>query len=309
MQKKIQTTLLWLLLAAPLHAFETVQVSEQVYALVGELGQRSPENLGHNMTSGFIITSQGVIVIDAGACLAGADAIIHAIEAVTDQPIRWVINSGGQDHRWIGNTRFIELGATLIASEAARDDMVARSADQFGQARRFIQDRFEETNPTYPNLTFQQRYRMPIEELEIELIYTGGGHTPGDIFIWLPQQSILFTGDIVYTQRILGVQPGSGARWLKSLEYMRDMLKPRTIIPGHGAVTDLNRALKDSYDYLQHLHHGIEQAINEGAFDPVEAAEQVDQSPFSYLHNYSSRLRGRNALRIAEELFKQEASR
>lgn len=69
-------------------AFDTVRVAENIYALVGDLGQRSPQNLGHNMTSGFIVA-------DTGGSHANAVAIHAAIRKVTDKKIVYAINSGG----------------------------------------------------------------------------------------------------------------------------------------------------------------------------------------------------------------------
>lgn len=83
-------------LPRPEAIFETVQVADGVYALVGELGQRSPANLGNNMTCGFIVTDDAVVVVDSGGSRAGAQVIHAAVKEVTDKPVKWVINSGGR---------------------------------------------------------------------------------------------------------------------------------------------------------------------------------------------------------------------
>jgi glyoxylase-like metal-dependent hydrolase (beta-lactamase superfamily II) len=285
-------------------AAETVKVADGVYALVGDLGQRSPENLGHNMTSGFIVTAQGVVVIDTGGSLANAQAIHAAIRKVTDKPLLYAINTGGQDHRWFGNDYFKRQGAKLVAAEAAVPDMRERAAAQEDLARQFLKDKFAGTRLLYPDSTFKDHYTLPVAGERIELIYTGGAHTPGDIFVWLPQHSIVFTGDTVFVQRLLGIQPGSAQRWIKSLEALRDELKPKIVVPGHGHVTDLNEALRDSYDYLVFLRDATRKRFADGAFDPVEASQGLDQSRFKHLLNYDDPgFRSRNALAVAEEIF------
>jgi len=304
MKKLFVLVLLFMASAAQALQLDTVKVSDGVYALVGELNQRSPENLGLNLTTGFIVTDQGVIVIDTGGSWLGAQAIHNAIRKVTDKPIKWVINTGGQDHRWLGNGYFVEQGATIIAAEAGKKDMIARTAQQVDMASRWLKDKFEGTHPVYPGQTFEKRYVMPVKDMRIELIYTGGAHTKGDIFVWLPERAIVFTGDAVFSQRLLGIQPGLGLQWIKSLEYMRDTLKPRIVVPGHGMVTDLDTALHDSYDYLVLLRDYASKKIEEGAFDPVEAINGLDQSRFSYLKQYDQiTFRNRNALTMAEEIF------
>jgi glyoxylase-like metal-dependent hydrolase (beta-lactamase superfamily II) len=285
--------------------FKVVKVNERVYALVGELGQRSPQNLGNNMTSGFIIADEGVVVVDTGGSKAGAEVIANAVRRVTDKPILWAINTGGQDHRWLGNDHFqTVLKAKVIASEAGKNDMVARTFQQVDMAKRNIGERFEGTRPAYPDVTFTERHKLAIRGVDIELIYTGGAHTPGDILVWLAKDRIVFTGDVVFTDRLLGIQPGLGLRWISALERLRDDIKPQTVVPGHGNVSTLDKPLADSLGYLLMLRDGTKKAIAGGAFDPVEVSEKLDQSRFSYLQNYDdSRFRSENAIRMAEEVF------
>jgi len=286
------------------HAFETIRVTENVYALVGDLGQRSPANLGHNITSGFIITDAGVVVIDTGGSLADAQAIHAAIRKVTTKPVIYAVNTGGQDHRWFGNDYFKRQGASIVAAEAAVRDMRERGAGQAEASQSLLMEKFDGTRLAYPDITFAQRHTLPVKGEKIELIYTGGAHTIGDIFVWLPQRSIVFAGDTVFVDRLLGIMPGSAQRWMRSLEFLRDELKPRVVVPGHGRVTDLGQAVRDSYDYLVFLRGTITRRFADGAFDPVEASQNLDQSRFAYLQNYDDlSFRSRNALAVAEEIF------
>jgi len=291
-------------MAAAAGPFEVVRVDDRVYALVGELGQRSPENLGHNMTSGFVIADNGVVVIDTGGSARDAKAIHDAVRQVTKKPIVWAVDTGGQDHRWLGNEYFRKLGVPIVASKAAIRDMRDRTAEQVGRARSLLGKQFAGTRAIYPKHSFAHRYTLPVQGIRMELIYTGGGHTRGDIFVWLPKQRIVFTGDIVFVQRLLGLMPGTGFQWIKSLEYLRDTLKPAVVVPGHGHVTGLKEAMRDSYDYLVFLRESAQHALDNGAFDPVEASQGLDQARFSYLANYDDvRFRSINALHMAEEVY------
>ncbi len=286
-------------------AFDTVRVADNIYALVGDLGQRSPANLGHNMTSGFIVTNEGVIVIDTGGSRANAEQIHAAIRKVTDRKIIYAINTGGQDHRWFGNDYFKKQGAKIIAAEGTARDMRARGAEQIERIKPLLGDKFSGTQLVYPDTTFAKRMTLPVKGITIELIHTGGAHTPGDLLVWLPQSSVVYAGDTVFAERMLGILPDSAGHWIRSLEYLRDTLKPRIVVPGHGAVTNINRAMRDSYDYLVFLRDAVKKRFADGAFDPVEASQNLDQSRFSYLQNYEDLgLRSRNALAVAEEVFK-----
>ncbi|MGC2164850.1 MAG: MBL fold metallo-hydrolase [Gallionella sp.] len=303
MQSLLFASLL-LVASIPAHAFDTVKVADGIYALVGDLGQRSPDNLGHNITSGFIVTAKGVVVVDTGGSLADAQAIHSAIAKVTDKSVLYAVNSGGQDHRWFGNDYFRHQGAKLVASEAAANDMRERGAPQLATAGLLLKENIAGTQLVYPDITFRDHYTLPINDEQIELLYSGGAHTPGDIVVWLPQRSIVFAGDTVFTQRLPGVMPGSTERWIRSLEYLRDTLKPEIVVPGHGHVTDMNEALRDSYDYLVFLRAATRERFANGAFDPIEASQGLDQSRFKYLVNYDDlRFRSLNAQAVAEDIF------
>lgn len=294
----------------PAAAFETVRVSDRVYAMVGDLGQRSPQNLGHNMTSGFVIADDGVVVIDTGGSYRDAQAIHAAIRNITGKPVKWAINTGGQGHRWLGNGYFKRLGVPIIAAEAGKKDMQNRGAQQVAMAKHNLKEQFEGTEAVYPDHVFTDRYTLPVKGVKIELIYTGGGHTAADIFVWLPEKRIAFTGDIVFAQRLLGIPPKQGLAWIRALEYLRDKLQPAVIVPGHGDVTDVATAMRDSYDYLVFLRDSAKRALESGAFDPVEATQRLDQSRFAYLHNYSDiPFRSRNALHMTEEVFEAADAR
>jgi glyoxylase-like metal-dependent hydrolase (beta-lactamase superfamily II) len=291
----------------PTPPFQTVKLGQRVYALVGELGQRSPHNLGHNMTSGFVVGDNGVLVIDTGASQADARAIAAAVRAVTPLPVMWAVNTGGQDHRWLGNDFFAHAGATTLASAACAQDIATRGPDQVAQAKANLGAVFDGTVPAAPMQTFAQRTVLPITGIRVELIPTAGGHTPGDSVVWLPESRTVFSGDIVFTHRLLGVMPGTGLTWIKTLEWLRDDLKPTTVVPGHGPVGTLDAALKDSHGYLIFLRDSAQKAFAAGAFDPVEATTGLDQTAFSHLANWDDPpFRARNALHVAEELFKQQ---
>ena len=81
-------------------------MADNVYAHVGDIAARSVANEGLNANIGLVVTPAGAVLIDSGATFRSARDIHAAIRAVTSQPVRWVINTGGQDHRWLGNGYF-----------------------------------------------------------------------------------------------------------------------------------------------------------------------------------------------------------
>jgi glyoxylase-like metal-dependent hydrolase (beta-lactamase superfamily II) len=277
-----------------------VQVAPDVYAFIGDTGGRTYENYGMNANTGFIVTSEGVVVVDSGAGYLAAQAMHRAIQQVTRRPVKYVVNTGGQDHRWLGNGYFREQGAEIIAARPARADMEQRSGMQVEALRADLKERMDGTQPAYPERLFEQREILRLGGTEIQLMFFSGGHTPGDSVVWLSKQKVLFSGDLVYVDRLLGVLPFSNSRnWLASFTEM-EKLKPGKIVPGHGKVCDLDLARRDTRDYLRLLRGHMQKAFDGGA-DLQAAIDSLDQKDFARLRNYEA-LNGGNASRVYLEI-------
>ncbi|MXY65267.1 MAG: MBL fold metallo-hydrolase [Gammaproteobacteria bacterium] len=284
--------------AAPV--LKTEQIAEDVFALIGPTTNRDPQNLGNNANFGVVVTSEGVVLIDPGATRNGAQMIHEAVRAITDKPIRVVINTGGQDHRWLGNGYFKELGAHIVANENAVIDQKTRVQDQLISLTDLVgSDGLAGTEPVYADETFADRKVMTVGDTRIEIHHAGHAHTPGDSFVWLPDHRIMFTGDIVYTDRMLGIGAQSAhLSWITAFEAMAAR-KPEVVVGGHGMPADLAKATADSYDYLVFLREAVQAFMDNG--QGMEEIGTIDQSRFSYLENFDS-LKGRNAQRVFEEL-------
>jgi glyoxylase-like metal-dependent hydrolase (beta-lactamase superfamily II) len=279
---------------------KTYKISDVIYALVGPLGNRTAGNLGNNATFGVIVTGEGVVLIDAGATYKGADKIAAAIAEITDQPVRIVVNSGGQDHRWRGNSYWAERGVQIIASTAAVVDQKNRQSLQFTGLDQLV-GAFGLTGTTarFADQLFANRLDLTLGGIAIELHHIAGAHTPGDSFVHVPSESTVFTGDIVYTERLLGITPVSDSiGWIASFEAI-DALSPDHIIPGHGKPTDLLDASAATYDYLLHLRQVMAAHIDAGG--DIIASVKVDQSSFAHLMNFDE-LAGRNAQALFEAM-------
>lgn len=206
-------TCLALLLPMALNAGQmtVTPIADGVYALVGPYDQRNPENLGNNSTHGLVVTDAGAVLIDAGGSFKGAQALHAVIQTLTDQPVTHVINTGGQDHRWIGNSYWQAQGATVIASDAAAEDQKSRASMQGTMLSTLLGDAFDGTDPAYADITFADSYTLNIGGRVLEITHAPA-HTPGDAFVWLADDRVVFTGDMVFAGRLLGVLEGSPPR-------------------------------------------------------------------------------------------------
>ncbi len=280
-------------------ALEVQKVTDGVYALVGEKKQRSKENLANNATFGVVVTKDGVVLIDPGGSFKGAATIDKAIKTITDKPVKIVINSGGQDHRWIGNGYWKAKGAKIIASNAAIADQKDRGDLQMTALDNFLGKELDGTEPVYADTSFDTEHKFSFGGLSFEVYYAGAAHTPGDSFIWLKDKSVMFTGDIVYVERIAGIGPQShSGEWIKTFKTMA-AFKPAHIVPGHGHATTLARAKADTLDYLVNLRTQMTKHIENGG--DMIGSVNVDQSAFSKLEQFKA-LAKRNAQQVYSEM-------
>lgn len=281
-------------------ALELTQITDGAWAIVGPLEQRNPQNLANNATFGVVVTDAGVVLIDPGGSYKGAAAIDALIKTITDKPVTHVINTGGQDHRWLGNGYFKERGATIIASSAAVEDHKARVDDQFfGLTNLIGEDALAGTVDVYADTTFNETMDLTVGGVKFTLRHIAAAHTPGDAFVWLADRSVLFSGDIIYVARMLGVgSQSSAATWLDAFAAI-EALNPKYIVPGHGPVTDLARARAETGNYLRFLRTEIGRIIDEGG--SINDATAIDQSAFAYLKVYEQ-IKGRNAQQVFQQM-------
>lgn len=301
-----RTTVLAALLAALCTAALALEVRFQrvadgVYAHIGDTGARTPDNEGLNANIGLVVTPAGAMLIDSGATLQSARQIHQAVRAVTPQPVKWVFNTGGQDHRWLGNGYFAAQGAEVIAHAAAKADMVDRGNDQLQGLKATLGAKADGTVPTLPTRWLNGNdERLELGGLVLEFKHRGGAHTPGDTMVWLPGKSVLFTGDVVYVERMLGVLPVSSTkRWLDTFAVI-EQLNPQLLVPGHGSVTNVATAKADSQALLLALRAHMKKAVDDGT-DVSAAVKNFNAGPFMRLLNAAELMPG-NASRTYLEI-------
>ena len=277
--------LLWISGAAYSQVLRFLPVAPQIYAAVGDTNARTPPNAGLNANYGLIVTAQGAILLDSGASVHSAKLIEQAVKAVTSQPVKWVINTGSQDHRWLGNAYFAAQGAQIWAHEAAVADMSARGAEQLASLKQALQEQMAGTTAMpAPNLIRGQHQKLQWGGMDLEFVYRGGGHTPGDMLVWLPRERVVFAGDVVYVDRMLGMLPVSRSKtWLESFEAL-DTLAPAIVVPGHGNVTQLATARQQTRDLLGALRAHMKKEVD-GAGDLNAAVRSFDGSPWKSLQH------------------------
>ena len=186
--------------------------------------------------SGVIIGDDAVMVIDTQATPVMAQDVIRRIREVTDKPIQYVVLSHYHAVRVLGASAY--QAQHIIASQDTRDLIVERGAqDMKSEIERFPRlFRAVETIPglTWPTITFKGEMTLWLGSLEVKLMQVGRGHTKGDTIVWLPQQKILFSGDLVEFEATPYAGDAYFTDWPQTLDKLAAM-KPSALVPGRGA--------------------------------------------------------------------------
>ena len=264
-------------------------VAEGVYAIIGPTDGRTPENQALNNNLGFVVTPEGVVLMDSGASAQGAAAVEAAVGEVTDQPVRWVLNTGSQDHRWLGNDYFRARGARIIALEGTVATQKRFAQQHLERLRGILGEALDGTRPAHAEPPLPgERASLNLGGVPFELIFPGDAHFPGDALVWLPRQGVLFSGDVIYVDRMLGVHPWSDVvSWREAFRNAM-ALEPAVIVPGHGQVCDAAQARRETGEYLDWLVTEVGAAVAD--WEPMgEAVERLSEAPaFSHLEHYDS---------------------
>ncbi len=296
--KKIAAALIGALLLITQNAFaepllKTEKLADGVFALVGSTGGRLYENLGLNANYGVIDTPEGAILIDSGASTVAAKALESEAKKLTGKPVRWVINTGSQDHRWLGNAYFAGQGAEIIALERTVATQKRLGLSQIDALRHELKEQLDGLK-IMPAAKPQagDKASLTLGGRKLELRYFADAHFAGDIVVWLPTEKILFSGDHIYVDRLLGILAESNSEtWLAAFNHAI-ALQPKRIVPGHGQVCDSAKAQHDSGDYLAFVVQGTKKLAEDMA--GVDAAVKAlgDAPAFKHLLNFSDLHKG-----------------
>jgi len=263
---------------------EPVKISAHTYYVQGMSGAASAENQGYMSNAGFVVTDAGVIVFDTLGTPALASKLVAAIAKITKQPIKRVIISHYHADHIYGLQVFKALGAEIWAHTAGQEYLGSDEAQQRLQQRReMLKPWVDEKTQLLPAdkwLTGDSNFEMG--GLHFELRYVGPAHSTEDMAMYVKEDGVLYSGDLVFKGRVPFVGNADSRLWLKALDKLL-AFKPKYMIPGHGAASRTPVAdLKLTRDYLIYVRHVMGKAVKD--FVPFEEAyAQADWTQFSKL--------------------------
>jgi glyoxylase-like metal-dependent hydrolase (beta-lactamase superfamily II) len=286
-------------------ALQATQVVDRVWFVQGLAALGSPANRNFISNAGFIVTDDGVVVVDALGSPALAEELLAEIRRVTSQPVRYVIVTHYHADHIYGPQAFKAAGATILAHSAGREYLNSDTAQKRLEASRL------ELGPWVDDKTRlvpadrwldQDETRLRVGSCDILIRRVGPAHTPEDLVVFVPKLGVLFSGDLFFRGRIPFVGQADSRLWIASLERLIDY-KPRVVVPGHGpASTDPMVDLMMTRDYLVYLRQTMGEAAHN--LEPFEDAyAKADWSRFEAmpLFRAANRMNAYNTYLLMEQ--------
>jgi glyoxylase-like metal-dependent hydrolase (beta-lactamase superfamily II) len=220
--------------------------------------------------TGIIIGDDAVLVADTQATPAMAQDVIRRIREVTDKPIKYVVMTHYHAVRVLGASAYAPQ--QIIASQDTYDLIVERGeqdkASEIGRFPRLFRD--VESVPagvTWPTITFNKKMTLWLGKLEVQLLQLGRGHTKGDTVVWLPQDRVLLSGDLVEFDATPYAGDAYFKDWPQTLENVA-ALKPVALVPGRGPALvgeeQVAAALKATGGFIADVRASVEAGVAAG---------------------------------------------
>lgn len=275
------------------------EVIDGTWSAIGAVAPITYANSGHNNNLSFVITSEGVLVVNAGGNYLLAKALHDEIKKRTDQPVKYVVLENGQAHAMLGTSYWQEQGATVIAHEDAAHEIKENAFAILDRVQGTLKEKAEGTRVAMPDETFKDEKIIEMGGVRFELLHLGPTHSPGDIIVWLPGKELVISGDMAFHQRMLPLfEHTDSAGWLDTWEKFA-AFNAKYVIPGHGDPTNMEEVTLYTKDYLVHLRGKVNELLENGG--SLQDAYNIDQSAYMHLPT-SEFLAKRNAAQVFQSM-------
>lgn len=254
--------------AAELREYPPVKVAPHTWVIHGPLGDPSVENQGFMNNPGFVVTNDGVVIVDPGSSVQAGRMVLRQIKKLTDKPVTHVLNTHVHGDHWFGNQAIIE--AYPQAKIMAHPDMIREA--HAGVAVRWldIMDRLtqgftRETRPVFPTIAVTESQTFNAGGIQFRIHATANAHSKTDIMIEVPSESVLFLGDNVLNGRFGLMNDGTFRGTIVACDRAL-ATSSKVFVPGHGKTG--GRELVSTYrGYLAALLDAVKRELDAGKQD------------------------------------------
>jgi glyoxylase-like metal-dependent hydrolase (beta-lactamase superfamily II) len=275
------------------------ELAPGVFVVAGDTGR----GVEGRPNAGFIVSPDGLLVVGGLASPAQGEAVLRTIRTRSQQPLSWFVLYAHHPDMQFGAIAMKRAGARIIAhpdanvlaAEGGPDQMVA-DWDQVVGLQEMLG--FEFAN--VPDRPVTGSDTLILGKRRVVVWHPGNAHSPGDLMLWLPDDGILFTGDVLVEDGVTMVIDGSSRQLLAVLDAI-ERLHPRVIVPGHGRIASNPQSLIDSTRaYVTALRAEMQAAVEAGV--PMKRAlASLPPADVDRPVSIASRLR-RNANRVYVEM-------
>lgn len=283
------------------------QVSEHVYYVEGAAGIAT-DNEGFISNAGFVVTDEGVIVFDTLGTPSLAEKMYGLMRTVTDKPVKRIIMSHYHADHIYGLAFYKTLGAEIYAPAGSEKYIGSPAAVERLEERRFSLSPWvdERTTVVSPDHILSEDMQFSMGGIDFTVSFLGEAHSDGDLALYIEQDRVLFSGDIIFEGRVAYLGDADTKRWLKTLEKI-ETDKLVALIPGHGpAANKPNAAITQTRRYLAYLREKMGAAV-EDLVDFDTAYSQTDWSEFEKLPAFDAANR-RNAYQVFLSIEQEQLS-
>jgi len=258
------------------------EVIPGVWSAIGATAPGTYVNSGHNNNLSFVITDDGVLVVNAGDNYLLAQSLHEEIRKRTSKPVKYVVLENGQGHAMLGSNYWKEQGAKVVAHRDTAAYMERVGYEALATMRNRARDKAFKTEFVMPDIVYDDTLDLSMGGWNIKVLHLGNAHHHGDTMVWLPQKKLVIAGDTAFHVRMLPIfEDTDTARWIETWDAFEG-LGAEIVIPGHGGPTDMATVRKWTRDYLVHLRAKVAEVIQNGG--SLDDAYQVDQSAYLHLH-------------------------
>jgi glyoxylase-like metal-dependent hydrolase (beta-lactamase superfamily II) len=261
-----------------------VQVAPQTWMVQGESALGSTANRNFISNAAFVVTPEGVLVVDALGSPALGEELIQAIRKITPAPIKYVVLTHYHADHIYGLQALKATGAQVLAQRDGQIYLHSETAALRLKASR--EELFpwidEKTELVPADRWLAGPLNLRMGGLDFQLQPVGPAHTPEDLVVYVPQLKLLLAGDIVFRGRVPFVGQADSGRWIGALDKLL-AFDTQVIVPGHGPVSSTAREdLQMTRDYLAFLRQSMGEAARN--LEPFEEAyARTDWSRFAKL--------------------------